>query len=77
MIKELMKLLIEYGPEKFRECPEMLYNQVVLITVRVNQRTGLREMLGISTVLSEAEVHWRHFPERLQKMDLRTNILKL
>ncbi|MCD6233611.1 MAG: transposase [Candidatus Marinimicrobia bacterium] len=31
MIEDVIKLLIEYGPEKFRESLEMLYNQAMLL----------------------------------------------
>ncbi|HBY17708.1 MAG TPA: hypothetical protein DEH00_00880 [Candidatus Marinimicrobia bacterium] len=31
MIEDVMKLLIEYGPEKFRESLELLYNQAMLV----------------------------------------------
>jgi transposase-like protein len=41
------------------------------LPLSVNQCTGLREVLGISTELSEAEVHWRHFLEHLQKRGLK------
>jgi putative transposase len=46
-------------------------DSAVLIAMGVNKRTGLREVLGISTELSEAEVHWRHFLEHLQKRGLK------
>ncbi|RKY49536.1 MAG: IS256 family transposase, partial [Candidatus Neomarinimicrobiota bacterium] len=46
-------------------------DSAVLIAVGVNKRTGLREVLGINTELSEAEVHWRHFLEHLQKRGLK------
>jgi putative transposase len=38
----------------------------VLSAIGVNEK-GKREILGISVSLSEAEVHWRHFFEDLQK----------
>ena len=38
----------------------------VLSAIGVNEK-GKREVLGISVSLSEAEVHWRHFFEDLQK----------
>jgi putative transposase len=38
----------------------------VLSAIGVNEK-GKREVLGISVSLSEAEIHWRHFFEDLQK----------
>ncbi len=38
----------------------------VLSAIGVNEK-GKREVLGVSVSLSEAEVHWRHFFEDLQK----------
>lgn len=45
-------------------------DQAVLIAVGVNKE-GKREILGVSTSLSEAEVHWRNFLEGLVKRGLR------
>ena len=42
----------------------------ILIAVGVNRKTGQREILGVSAELSEAEIHWRHFLENLQKRGL-------
>lgn len=44
-------------------------DQAVLIAVGVNEE-GRREILGVSTSLSEAEVHWRTFLESLLKRGL-------
>ena len=38
----------------------------VLSAIGVNEK-GKREVLGVSVSLSEAEIHWRHFFENLQK----------
>lgn len=45
-------------------------DQAVLIAVGVNTE-GKREILGVSTSLSEAEVHWRTFLESLVRRGLR------
>ena len=45
-------------------------DQAVLLAYGVNEE-GKREILGASTSLSEAEVHWREFFESLQKRGLR------
>lgn len=42
----------------------------VLSAIGVNEK-GLREILGISVSLSEAEIHWREFFEDLQKRGLK------
>ena len=44
-------------------------NQSILISYGVNSE-GKREILGVSTSLSEAEVHWRAFLENLVKRGL-------
>lgn len=44
-------------------------NQSILIAYGVNSE-GTREILGVSTSLSEAEVHWRSFLESLVKRGL-------
>lgn len=55
--------------EKIRHNGSVI-DMAVLIALGVNTRTGKREILGISTELSEAEVHWRHFMQSLQKRGL-------
>jgi len=45
-------------------------NMAILIALSVNTCSGKREILGISAKLSEAEVHWRHFMQQLQKRGL-------
>lgn len=47
----------------------VIQNVSVLIAVGVNQE-GKREILGVSTSLSEAEVHWRTFLENLAQRGL-------
>ena len=47
----------------------MVIDQAMLIAYGVNQ-FGRREIIGTSTSLSEAEVHWRQFLESLQKRGL-------
>lgn len=44
-------------------------NAATFIAYGVNE-SGTREILGVSTALSEAEVHWRQFLESLQKRGL-------
>ena len=44
-------------------------DQAVLIAYGVNE-SGRKEILGVSTSLSEAEVHWRQFLESLQRRSL-------
>ena len=44
-------------------------DQSILVAYGVNQQ-GQREILGVSTSLSEAEVHWRSFLESLAKRGL-------
>jgi len=44
-------------------------DQAILLASGVNAE-GRREILGVSTSLSEAEVHWRSFLESLQKRGL-------
>lgn len=44
-------------------------NMATLIAIGVNEE-GKREILGISSMLSEAEVHWRNFFEDLQRRGL-------
>ena len=43
----------------------------VLVAIGINDKTGKREILGISVSLSEAEVHWRNFLESLQLRGLK------
>jgi transposase-like protein len=45
-------------------------DMAILIALGVNARSGKREILGVSAKLSEAEVHWRHFMQQLQKRGL-------
>lgn len=44
--------------------------RATLVAIGVNSETGKREVLGISSKLSEAEVHWREFFESLQRRGL-------
>ena len=48
---------------------DTVIDQAMLIAYGVNN-DGNREILGVSTSLSEAEVHWREFPESLVKRGL-------
>jgi len=55
--------------EKIRH-NDSVKDMAILIALGVNTRTGKREILGVSAKLSEAEVHWRHFMQQLQKRGL-------
>ena len=55
--------------EKVRYSSSVI-SMAVLVAIGVNQKTGCREILGISAELSEAEIHWRHFMENLHKRGL-------
>ena len=54
--------------EQVRE-DEQIRNLAILIAVGVN-RTGKREILGVSVSLSEHEIHWRGFLESLKQRGL-------
>ena len=56
--------------EKIRHNGSVI-DMAVLIALGVNTRSGKREILGVSAKLSEAEVHWRHFAQSLQKRGLQ------
>jgi len=55
--------------EKIRHCGTVV-SMAVLVAVGVNT-AGMREVLGVSSELSEAEVHWRGFLENLQRRGLK------
>ena len=55
--------------EKVRQ-DRMVRDVAILKAVGLNAE-GKREILGVSIELSEAEVHWRHFLEDLQKRGLK------
>lgn len=55
--------------EKIRHGGSVI-DMAILIAMGVNTLTGKREILGVSSDLSEAEVHWRHFMQSLQKRGL-------
>ena len=55
--------------EKVRHAGNVI-DLAVLSAIGVNGE-GKREILGLSVSLSEAEVHWRHFFEELQKRGMR------
>lgn len=62
-------LYLDAKYEKIRHAGNVR-SMAVLVAVGVNEH-GMREILGVSARLSEAEVHWRSFLERLQKRGLR------
>lgn len=55
--------------EKIRHAGQVV-DAAVLVALGVTSE-GQREVLGVSVELSEAEVHWRHFLERLSQRGLR------
>ena len=68
--REILEELIEEGTEAFRGILEKLFNVAILKAIAVN-RVGPREVLGLSSKISEAEVHWREFLADLHKRGLR------
>ena len=55
--------------EKIRHGGRVI-DMAILISIGVNKRTGQREILGVDAELSEAEVHWRNFLEKLHRRGL-------
>ena len=55
--------------EKIRHCGSVV-DMAVLVAVGVN-KMGMREVLGVSSEISEAEVHWRALLENLQLRGLK------
>lgn len=62
-------VLLDARYEKVRHNDEVI-DHAVLIAVGINLK-GQREVLGVSTSFSEAEVHWREFLQSLTKRGLQ------
>lgn len=61
-------ILLDARYEKVRHNDEVV-DHAVLIAIGVNNK-GQREVLGVSTLFSEAEVHWREFLQSLVRRGL-------
>ncbi len=62
-------LVLDARYEKVR-CDGIVLDYTVLLAIGVDE-TGHRTILGVKTVLSEAETHWRDFLASLQERGLR------